>query len=108
MTGAEELARLFDELDAPDVFRAALDTGHILDDGLDPAAYFEAWRHPVEEIQLRGPNSTPPAPGAPLHGWLGALPALPAVVCVEHRDPIDRDRFSELARSLRTALGHAR
>ena len=108
MTGAEELARLFDELDAPDVFRAALDTGHILDDGLDPAGYFKAWRHPVEEIQLRGPNSAPPAPGEPLRDWLGALPALPAVVCVEHTEAIDRDRLTELVRSLRRELARAR
>jgi sugar phosphate isomerase/epimerase len=108
MTGAEDLGRLFDELDAPDVFRTALDTGHILDDGLDPADYFKRWRHPVEEIQLRGPSSAPPAPDAPLRDWLGALPALPAVVCVEHREPIDRDRLTELVRSLSRDLGHAR
>jgi sugar phosphate isomerase/epimerase len=103
MTDPEELASLLDTLDAPDVFGAAIDTGHLLDAGREPEAFLDAWGLPVEEFQLRGPGSTPP-PAEPIGRWLAALDAPPAVVAVEHREPVAEDALDDLVHRIATAL----
>lgn len=100
MTERGELEALLAALDAPDVFALALDTGHLLDDGLDPGAALAGWRAPVEEIQLRGADSRAPQPHLPWRTWLAALTAAPAVVAIEHRESITVAAFEILIREL--------
>lgn len=104
LTDADELARLIDALDAPDVVATAVDVGHLADGGHDPCRWLVEWPHPVEELQLRGPRSTPPPPDLPVGALLDALPAPPAVVCVEHREPLERDALAALVARIRRAL----
>jgi len=101
MTDPGEIERLLDDLASPDVFGLALDTGHALDGGHEVDRWLEAWRHPVDELQLRGPGSAPPPPDVPLARWISRLRAPPAVVCVEHGVAIGREVFAELASRLR-------
>src|SRR6185369_16386372 len=39
LTAPMVLARLFDEIESPDVFATAIDTGHVLDSGREVEAY---------------------------------------------------------------------
>ena len=105
MTEAFEIERLLDALDAPDVFATLIDTGHLRDDGLDPASFLAAWRHPVDEIQLKDADSRPPSPDAPVAEWLAASRSRPAVVAVEHRRPIHPADLGPLIDHLRSQLG---
>ena len=98
------MQRLLAALDAPDVVRSVIDIGHLADAGHDAAAVLSAWGHPVEELQLRGKGSVPPASDLPLASLLGCLPAPPAVVCVEHRTPIGMDELQRLVAHLRREL----
>jgi sugar phosphate isomerase/epimerase len=100
MTDPFEFAGLIDALDAPDVFGTVLDTGHLLDAGADPVEVLSNWRHPVDELQLRGPGSTPPADDLELGELLDALPRPPAVVAVEYREPLDEAGVERLAARL--------
>lgn len=104
MTDPRDVARLIDELAAPAVFTSLLDTGHIVDGGHDLARYFAAWPHPVEEIQVRGPRSAPPAVDFDLRPLLAALATPPAVVAIEHRRPIEPAALAPLLRNLRASL----
>jgi Xylose isomerase-like TIM barrel len=110
MTRASEIGRLLAALAAPDVFGTALDTGHILDDGHDVERYLARWKHPVDELQLRGAGSTPPALDAPVRRWLAALRARelsvphasPSAIVVEHRAPIALDEFERWIERMRS------
>ncbi len=104
MTKPAEIFRLLEELDAPDVYATAVDTGHLLDAGSDPAETLAQWSAPLEELQLRGPDGAPPGRGDPLERWLDAAGARPPVVCVEHRGSIDAAGFTELIARLRTTI----
>lgn len=104
-TDPAETVRLLEALDAPHAFGLLLDVGHLADGGTDLDAFFAAWERPVEELQLRGPASAPPDPEMPVASWLAALPAPPAVVAVEHRQPIAPDAFEALIAALRAAVG---
>lgn len=104
MTDPCEVARLLDELESPEVFTSLLDTGHVLDGGHDLVAYFTAWPHAVEEVQVRGPRSTPPPPELELRPALEALQEPPAVLCVEHRRPIAAEALPALLERLRACM----
>lgn len=103
LTDPYEVVRLLVTLAAPEAFGLLLDTGHLADSGVELDAFFSAWDQPVDELQLRGPKSAPPAPELPLARWLQEMPAPPAVVAVEHREPIDERAFGELVTALREA-----
>jgi hypothetical protein len=107
MTAPEEIDRLLDAIGAPDVLGVAMDTGHLLDDGLDPLTVLADRRRAVGELQLRGPGSTPPSPALPVRRWLEALPALPGVVTVEHREPVPTTDLEHLLRAVRGAIRKA-
>jgi hypothetical protein len=104
LTRPVEIERLLDELDAPDCVGTLLDTGHLLDGGHDPEIVLRGWRHAVDEVQLRGPLSTPPGPDLPLERWLAALDPAPAVWCIEHREPTTHEALAALVRRLRPLL----
>jgi sugar phosphate isomerase/epimerase len=108
MLEPDEHARLHAELAAPDVYGAALDTGHMLDAGEDPQRVIAAWPLPIEELQLRGRGGTPPALDAPFEAWALALRAIPSVVCIETRTaaPSSTELAVLLAR-VRAAFGSA-
>jgi hypothetical protein len=82
-----EIVRLYDALDAPDVFELCLDTGHLVDSGIDLEPFFAAFGRPVAEIQLKGPLSAPPDPSMPVERFAASLPAPPAVLSFEHNVP---------------------
>ena len=96
-----EVVRLLEILDEPDSFGLALDTGHLLDGEYDPLTVLGAIEHHVTELQLRGPNGTPPDLADPLGDWLDALANPPEVLCVEHREEIEPSHFDELLEILR-------
>jgi sugar phosphate isomerase/epimerase len=106
MTDAAEIGLLIDQLAAPDVFGAVLDTGHLLDDGFDLVSFFRSSRCPVDEIHVKGSGSYPPPPDIELAGLLAALGSPPAVVTVEHRHPTRPAALRELVQNLRTTLEH--
>jgi hypothetical protein len=83
LTDPDELARLLAALPG-DVYGAALDTGHLLDGGRDPARVVARWPGALDELQLRGPGSSPPADGRSLREWCALRAPAPAAVVVEH------------------------
>jgi len=101
MTSPDEIARLLDELAAPDVFTTAIDTGHLLDAGSDPAAILRRWELPLEELQLRGNDGAPPGRDDPVEQWLGAAASRPRIVCMEHPRPIALADFEALLARVR-------
>lgn len=103
-TRPAEVRDLLRALASPDVFGAALDTGHMLDGGLDPAAELSAFDGLLEEVQLKGPLSAAPGPELPLRRWLSAPGAPPALLAVEHREVIGRERFDEVVAGVLDAL----
>ena len=104
MTDPEEIARLIDMLNEPSVFSIMLDTGHLVDSGIELNSFFANWNRPVEEIQLKGPRSSPPNPTMPVKQWLEALPQPPAVISPEHRQPTTVEDLVHLVNVLRTQL----
>ena len=101
------LLRLVEALAAPDVAGVAFDLGHLADGRVDADGLLASWPAgvaAVEELQLRGPRSTPAAREFPLARTLDRLSELPAVVCVEHREPIPHERFTSLVTHLRAEL----
>jgi hypothetical protein len=98
------LARLFDEIENPDVYASAIDTGHVTDSGREVGEYLERWPRRIEELQLKGKGSSPPEHDMPLSRWLGRLKAKPEVVCLEHRLAIEPDELGELLAHLRAEL----
>ncbi|MFB2978840.1 sugar phosphate isomerase/epimerase family protein [Microseira sp. BLCC-F43] len=104
MTDPEEIARLIDMLNEPNVFSIVLDTGHLVDSGIELNTFFANWKRPVEEIQLKGPRSSPPSPTMPVKQWLEALPQPPAVISPEHRQPTTVEELVHLVGVLRNQL----
>lgn len=101
LTHPDDIARMVEILDEPSVFSIMLDTGHLLDSGIELDSFFQSWNRPIEELQLKGSLSAPPPTSMPLKTWLECLPQLPAVICVEHRQPISLDNFAEVVKALR-------
>jgi sugar phosphate isomerase/epimerase len=108
MNRPEDVARLLEDLAAPDVFGTVLDTGHLLDGGHDPAALFAGWPHRVDEVQLKGPRSSAPDDTLPVVDWLRALPAPPDVVAVEHRERLEARDFERRVARLVALVARAR
>ena len=104
MTDPEEIARLIDTLNEPSVFSIILDTGHLVDSGIELNSFFANWKRPVEEIQLKGPRSSPPSPTMPVREWLEAFPQLPAAISPEHRQATTVEDLVHLVGVLRNQL----
>lgn len=104
LTAPMVLARLLDEIESPDVYGSAIDTGHVIDSGREVGEYLERWPRKVDELQLKGKGSSPPEHDMPLSKWLAKLKAAPEVVCVEHRLPIEAAEFGKVLAHLRGEL----
>ena len=104
LTAPMVLARLLEEIESPDVFGSAIDTGHVIDSGREVAEYLERWPRAIEELQLKGKGSSPPELDVPLARWLRKLKSPPDVVCVEHRLPIEAPELGKLLEHLRGEL----
>lgn len=104
LTAPMVLARLLDEIESPDVFGCAIDTGHVIDSGREVVEYLERWPRKVDELQLKDKGSSPPGLDLPLAKWLRRLKAPPEVVCVEHRLPIEAGELGKLLEHLRGEL----
>ena len=104
LTAPMVLARLLEEIQSPDVYGSAIDTGHVIDSGRDVDEYLERWPRRVEELQLKGKGSSPPEPDMPLARWLRRLEGAPDVVCLEHRLPIEPADLEKLLAHLRAEL----
>lgn len=102
---AAELATWMRELDAGPHLQAALDTGHLLDAGLDPLAVARDWPLEVGLLQLRGPGGGFPPHALPLKSLLRE--ARPRVVSVEHHDPVDPAQIETFLTRLRRARDRA-
>lgn len=103
MTHPEEIARLVNSLNQPDVFSILLDTGHLLDSGLELNEFFASWPYAIEELQLKGRNSAPPDQTMPITDWLDVMHPPPSVVCIEHRQAVTWEKFEEITRWLQKA-----
>jgi hypothetical protein len=77
------------------VFSILLDTGHLLDSGFNLNLFFSFWQYPVEELQLKGMNSTLPTLTIPLTSWIKAK-SPPDVICIEHRQAISWTEFDQI------------
>ena len=99
LTDLDEFARLLAALPA-DVFGLALDTGHLLDGGRDPARVLAAPPAPVEELQLRGRSGAPPASDEAA-GWLRTPGLRPRTLVVEHAPGIAAAEVAALTAALR-------
>ncbi|MBK7644670.1 MAG: sugar phosphate isomerase/epimerase [Planctomycetes bacterium] len=104
LTAPMVLVRLLEEIESPDVYGSAIDTGHVIDSGREVDEYLERWPRVVEELQLKDKGSAPPDGEVPLAKWLRKLKALPEVVCVEHKLPIEPDELGKLVEHLRSEL----
>jgi hypothetical protein len=99
-----EIVRLAAVLDAPDVFRLCLDTGHLVDSGFELDEFFDGFEEPVDEIQLKGPLSAPPDPSMPVGRWMAALPSRPRWLSAEHNQPLPAGGLAPLIRALRAQI----
>lgn len=104
LTNPEDIAQLITALNEPEVFSILLDTGHLLDSGFELNSFFENWKYPIEELQLKGFLSAPPPLTMPVQKWIQSLPQPPAVVCVEHRQSIGLEDFEKLVGKLREEM----
>lgn len=104
MTNPQEVAELIAALARPDIFSFVLDTGHLIDSGFSLDTFFRSWGHSIEELQLKGAASAPPSADWPIIRWLRSLPSLPAVACVEHRQPLERQDCKALVEALQRSL----
>ena len=104
LTAPMVLSRLLEEIESPDVFGSAIDTGHVIDSGREVGEYLERWPRNVDELQLKDKGSAPPEPDMPLARWLRKLKNVPEVVCVEHRLPIEPAPLARLVEHLRAEL----
>ena len=105
MTDPAEIDRLLGTLDAPDQFGLLLDTGHLLDSERVLEDFFQTWSGQVEMIQLKGRGSTPPT-AALLGSWFEALEPAPAVLSIEHREPITAAVLPGMLLHLQQRLNH--
>lgn len=105
LTAPLVLARLLDEIESPDVFSSAIDTGHVIDSGREVGDYLARWPHAVTELQLKGKGSSPPGNDVPLARWIARLARAPEVVCVEHRLAIEPEELVRVVAHLRGELG---
>lgn len=103
-TRPSEVRDLLAAVAAPDVLGAALDTGHMLDGGLDPGDELAAWDGALDELQLKGPLSAAPGPELPLPRWLGAFRSPPGLLVVEHREEIAVARLEQVVAGVLEAL----
>lgn len=104
MRHPDEIVGLVEMLNEPSVFSILLDTGHLVDSGIELNSFFASWNRSIAELQLKGPRSAPPSPAMPVVQWLKALPELPALICPEHRQAILEPDFRELVKGLRSHL----
>lgn len=104
LTAPLVLARLLDELESPDVFSSAIDTGHVIDSGREVGEYLARWPHAVTELQLKDKGSSPPGADVPLARWIARLSHPPEVVCGEHRLAIEPDELARVVRHLAAEL----
>lgn len=105
MADPHEVGRLVDALDDRSRFGVLLDTGHLLDAGLDLDALAASWPRPVAAVQLKGPASAPPT--AALAGsWLQRLQPTPSLLSIEHRRPTTVAAAEELVTGLKRQLAH--
>lgn len=102
---AAEFAHWMKGLNAGSHLLAALDTGHLLDAGLDPLAVVRDWPLEVGLLQLRGPGGGFPPHGMPLKALL--CEARPQVVSVEHHQSVDEHQIEVFLTRLRRARGRA-
>jgi endonuclease IV len=96
LTHPGEIVSLIRCLNQPKVFSILLDTGHLLDSGFNLNLFFSIWQYPVEELQLKGMNSTPPTLTMPLASWIKAIQSPPDVICIEHRQAISWKEFDQI------------
>lgn len=101
MTDPDHIVQLLHHLNQPEVFSLLLDTGHLLDSGVDLSSFISTRQYPIEELQLKGINSAPPDLTMPIAEWLARMPVPPEVICVEHRQPITWAEFDRLAAGLK-------
>jgi len=99
MNDPHEVADLLAALDAPDAMGLVLDTGHLLDSGLDLSDFFESWDRPLDALQLKGRDSAPPDPHQPAGPWLSRI--APLLLSVEHRGPTTPASVRDTAAALR-------
>ena len=100
-----EALDLLAELNRPDLFGLLLDTGHLLDGGFDPFLVLSELEVPCEELQLRGPMSTPPPLEWDYRDLLSRLNTPPAVVSVEFHGQQELPDFWALLSRVRSAIG---
>ena len=96
------VADLLATIDAPDALALLLDTGHLLDSGLDLEDFFATWSHPVEALHLKGSGSVPPDPRTLIGPWFGDL--RPGLISVEHRGPSSPDEVRRTAAAMRDKI----
>jgi hypothetical protein len=105
LSRAADLAQWMRALDAGPRLQVALDTGHLLDAGLDPLAVVRDWPLEVGLLQLRGPGGAFPPHGMPLKSLLSE--ARPAVVSVEHHERVEEPQVEAFVARLRRARERA-
>ncbi len=104
MSSPELVAELLLALDDSEVFAAALDTGHLLDDGRDPVQVLNAWSHPLDEVQIRALGGVAPRPDAAVEAWVSAAVPRTDVICIEHYGNLARIDAVALIERVRSAL----
>lgn len=107
MTDPREVGRLLDALDDPARFGMLLDTGHLLDSGLDLDEFTASWTRPVAAVQFKGPASRPPTIDL-VRSWLRRLQPAPEILSIEHRESISLRAAGELVTGIRHLLAHGR
>lgn len=105
LSRAVELSAWLRELNAGPHLKVALDTGHLLDAGLDPLTAVRDWPMEVGLLQLRGPGGGFPPHGMPLKTLL--TEARPAIVSVEHHEPVEEAQVEAFLKRLRRARERA-
>lgn len=104
----DEIDELLARLGHPDVFGTVVDTGHLLDDGLDPAAFLRGWPHRIDVLQLKERGSRAPRPDTPVASWLEALrsrrDSRVPWVSVEHREVLDAPEVERVRVRVEAAL----
>ena len=100
----EEIDALLVRLARPDVFGTVVDTGHLLEDGRDPARFLRDWPHRVDVLQLKERASRAPDDRTPLAEWLAAARDHDPWVSVEHREVLDLAEVRRVQARVEAAL----